>query len=238
MTLPSRNMNQSPTTPPSREHALKRHWKDRGYVFVFGLIIISFIVNMAGSDNIWNRLLSLLLQSVTLFTTLKASHVRSTYFTAALALFTLGIIAAIIVFSNHNQQTILVTQIAGTLLLVLIILAIIADVGRDYTVNVQSLFGALCIYLLMGMFFAYLYATVGTLTPPFFTSVQNATIKDYLYFSYITQATVGYGDLVPAGNLPRALVVIQALIGQIYLVTVIALLVGNYGKQRPPRHKE
>ena len=59
-----------------------------------------------------------------------------------------------------------------------------------------------------------------------------ATVADYLYFSFVTQTTVGYGDLTAAGGFGRALAVLEALIGQLYLVTVIALLVSNLGSAR------
>ena len=54
-----------------------------------------------------------------------------------------------------------------------------------------------------------------------------ATTADYLYFSFMTQTTVGYGDLTAAGNLGRACAVLEALVGQLYLVTVVALVVSR-----------
>jgi hypothetical protein len=55
------------------------------------------------------------------------------------------------------------------------------------------------------------------------------SVNDQLYFSYVTLSTVGYGDLSPAADLPRALAVLEMLAGQIYLVTVVALIVGHLG---------
>ena len=55
-----------------------------------------------------------------------------------------------------------------------------------------------------------------------------------MYFSFITMATVGYGDLTPQGGLGRALAVTEGLFGQIYLVTAVAALVGNIGRARAP----
>jgi hypothetical protein len=56
-----------------------------------------------------------------------------------------------------------------------------------------------------------------------------------MYFSFITIASVGYGDLTPQGGLGRALAVTEALFGEIYLVTAVAALVGNIGRARAPR---
>ena len=103
---------------------------------------------------------------------------------------------------------------------------------RHPRVQGSTILGALCIYLLFGLSFAYLFSTVGAISAPFFTAQPQATLVDYLYFSYASLTTVGYGDLSPAGDLGRMLAVSEALIGQLYLVTVVALLVGNIGRGR------
>jgi hypothetical protein len=107
---------------------------------------------------------------------------------------------------------------------------------RHERVRGATILGALCIYLLLGIFFSYLYSAVGLVAGPFFAGLPHATIVDYLYFSYVTLTTVGYGDLVAAQDLGRMLAVSEALIGQLYLVTVVSVLVGNIGRHRtrPP----
>ena len=96
--------------------------------------------------------------------------------------------------------------------------------------------GAICIYVLIGMLWALLYTAIGALdSRPFFAQIDKTTTADYLYFSYVTQTTVGYGDLTAAGSIGRALAVLEALIGQLYLVTVVALLVGRLGPGRLER---
>ena len=65
-----------------------------------------------------------------------------------------------------------------------------------------------------------------------FVATSHATDVDYLYFSFSTLATVGFGDLVAGTNLGRMLAVTEALFGQMYLVTIVALLVGKFGRGR------
>jgi hypothetical protein len=78
------------------------------------------------------------------------------------------------------------------------------------------------------MFFAFLYTGIGNaMSHPFFAQQQHATSADYQYFSFVTLTTTGYGDLTAAGNLGRSFAVLEALTGQIYLVTIVALLVSN-----------
>src|SRR5260221_3380738 len=82
------------------------------------------------------------------------------------------------------------------------------------------------------MLFAFLYAAIDALTDAsFFVQTSHATTQDFLYFSYVTQTTVGYGDYTARGDLGRALAVLEAVGGQLYLVTVIAVLVSRLSGQ-------
>ncbi len=104
---------------------------------------------------------------------------------------------------------------------------------RALYVTAQSVLAAVAIYLEVGLVFALLGSLLSLLTGrPFFTQVADASLSQYTYFSFITLCTVGYGDLTPDGGLARALAVSEALVGQLYLVTVIAVVVGNVGRQR------
>jgi voltage-gated potassium channel Kch len=65
-----------------------------------------------------------------------------------------------------------------------------------------------------------------------FAQVASGDRQDQLYFSFVTLTTVGYGDLSPAGGLARAFAVTEMLVGQIYLVTIVSLIVSNLGAAR------
>jgi hypothetical protein len=83
------------------------------------------------------------------------------------------------------------------------------------------------------MFFATVASAVSALGgSPYFAGKPSANGADYVYFSFITLATVGYGDFAPALRLGRALAVLEGLMGQLYLVTVVALLVSNLPVRR------
>ena len=93
-------------------------------------------------------------------------------------------------------------------------------------IDVHTVLGAICIYVLIGMMFAFTYATIDLLgSEPFFVQTKVATTADYLYFSFVTITTVGYGDFTAASGLGRALASLEALLGQVYLVTVVATIV-------------
>ena len=103
------------------------------------------------------------------------------------------------------------------------------------TVTVAVLAGVLCLYLLVGLFFAFTYIAVQNLGgAPFFANGDGATSTRWLYFSFVTMTTVGCGDFTARTNLGHTLAVTEALLGQIYLVTVVAAIVGRLvprGKQ-------
>ena len=112
-------------------------------------------------------------------------------------------------------------------------LGIVRELRSTGQVRLTAVMGVLSLYLLIGMFFAFTYAALDDLAGPFFTNHENATTSDCLYFSFTTLTTVGYGDFVARTDLGHTLAVIEALIGQIYLVTVVSLIVSNLG--RPAR---
>jgi ion channel len=127
---------------------------------------------------------------------------------------------------------------AGVALLVALPVALVAGARKDLSVNVQTVLAAVCIYVVIGMLFAAADSGFSHVTGrAFFAGVQAATAPMYQYFSFITLCTVGYGDLTPAPGVPRAMAVSEALLGQLYLVTVIALLVGNFGRARSARQQ-
>ena len=86
--------------------------------------------------------------------------------------------------------------------------------------------GALAAYLLIGMAFAFAYRCIAEVqSGPFFGSQGDGTIADDLFFSFVTLTTTGYGNLVPEGNPGQSIAVLEALLGQLFLVTAVTKLV-------------
>jgi hypothetical protein len=99
--------------------------------------------------------------------------------------------------------------------------------------------GVLCLYLLLGLFFASVYVGLDRLTDsPFFAGGLPANPSNAVYFSFITMTTVGYGDFTAGTNLGHTLSAFEALIGQIYLVTVVAAIVGRLVPVRSAENRE
>jgi hypothetical protein len=107
--------------------------------------------------------------------------------------------------------------------------------ARSKVVTLETIFGALSGYLLIGFAFTALLSAVSNLNHgPLFAQNQPANPATIQYFAFITMTTTGYGDFVPAAEPARTLAVADALIGQIFLVTLVARLVSIFGTSREP----
>jgi Ion channel len=126
---------------------------------------------------------------------------------------------------------------AGTTMLLAVtagvILAGLVRLVIERGVVLQAVFGALAVYMLVGLVFAFLIGALATgESSPYFASGTDATQNARVYFSFTALTTTGFGDYTAATRGGRALVVLEMLVGQLYLVTVIATLVGNLRHQR------
>jgi hypothetical protein len=99
---------------------------------------------------------------------------------------------------------------------------------RERGATVQAVAGGLAIYLLLGLAFSSAIGFANDVeSTPYFTQVAHATASDRVYYSFTVLTTTGFGDFTAAHSTGRALAVLEMLIGQIYLVTVISILIGR-----------
>jgi voltage-gated potassium channel Kch len=107
-------------------------------------------------------------------------------------------------------------------------------------VDAEHLYAALSTYLLGGIFFGVLYHVVSNVWTGSFSAAGTAGglgLFDGIYFSFVTLATLGYGDVVPVNEVARGLAVIEAIAGQLFLAVMIARLVGSYVQPAERRGK-
>ncbi len=116
----------------------------------------------------------------------------------------------------------------GILLLATVVIIVDSVLKLD-TVTLQSIYGALSAYILVGLMFAAFFGAIDGLGgADFFVNGEPANIRTYQYFSFTTLTTLGYGDFTAGGSFGRAVAVLEALTGQIFLVTLVARLVSAY----------
>jgi len=122
----------------------------------------------------------------------------------------------------------------GLMLLITAVLIVRRVLARP-TVTVQSIYGALSAYLIIGLMFAAFYAAIWHLGGgPFFASRQPANTQTFQYFSFTTLTTLGYGDFTAISNSGRAIAVMEALVGQVFLATLVARLVAAFRAPAEP----
>ena len=149
---------------------------------------------------------------------------------AALSAIALGVTSALVDSRGLIGAAFLIIT---TLIIATPILILRALLRHEY-VSVQTILGAICVYVLIGLVFTFVFLGVNDVaSQPFLAQGPNDQPATYVYLSFITLATVGYGDYTPAGSLPRALCVLEGVLGQIFLVTTVARLVSLYGTTTP-----
>jgi Ion channel len=217
------------TKATSVEAWLEEHSPGYQYGWVLLLLGATFIVMAAGPPDAWTRVLTVFLQGLTLMAALLASRVSRRLFRVAAIVTLVSLLTALgsVVVSSSQQPT-SVFFLLNILLVATVPWVIARALWERQVIDVRTVLGAVCIYVLLGMMFAFVYAAINGLgNDDFFVQTTHATTPDFLYFSYITQTTVGYGDFTASGDLGRALAVLEALTGQLYLVTIIAVLVSR-----------
>lgn len=127
-------------------------------------------------------------------------------------------------------------RVAGYFIFVLMVIApvvVVSRIVRAPVVDLGTISGALCAYLMIGILFAGFCRGLQILTEhPFFVQDPHPSPIQFLYFSFVTMTTLGYGDLTPARDSGRLLVIFEAVIGQVFLVTIVASLVSNFEGRR------
>jgi hypothetical protein len=145
----------------------------------------------------------------------------------------LGVVAfvstAILVATAPTRLTYGIVGTWSTVLLVVAIASVVAVLVERAVVDTSAVLGVLCIYLLLGLLFSGVHQIAAAFQPHYLNGAgQPPNSSDLLYFSVITVTTVGYGDITPACLPARAIAVVEAITGQLYLVSVVAGVVAGW----------
>jgi Ion channel len=157
---------------------------------------------------------------------------RTTRLLAAVVL--IGSAVAVGLALTDSQTAIGLAQIWTGLVLLVSAVVIVRRILASTTVTLQSIYGALSAYIVIGLMFAAFYGAMNRLGGvAFFANGQPGNTKTFQYFSFTTLTTLGYGDFTAASNAGRALAVMEAMVGQIFLATLVARLVSAFRPSDP-----
>jgi ion channel len=220
-------MDRAAMRDQRRERWLHRAERARdAFGLVLVLVLVTYVLTSLLANRGWDAVVLTIATSVTSIVSLASSHAKPRLVRAAILLSALTVLlAAIAAISGNHAFLDLASAIQITLLAVAMASVLIRIVVTP-TVGSRTILGALSVYAALGLLFTFLYGTVDRLQGSnFFEGVAHPSGSDFLFFSYTTLTTTGYGDLVPGGQPGRMISGLEMMLGQIFLVTLVAGLV-------------
>lgn len=231
---------ENPKVDPERRKTIEARWHARldraneAYGFVLVMTILTFVTLSVLPEGGWERFLGVLIAGFTVIVALASSDVRG----ARLKRSVLAVVVAAVAGGIAAGADLRLLAFAAAALIAAVMLRTIGVILRRVIlvdeVSFRTILGALSAYTLLGITFSFIYLALdlAQAEPYFFEGQQQATVSNLLFFSYTTLTTTGYGNLIPAGQFGESLAVIEMLIGQIFLVTLVARLVAMWNPDR------
>jgi hypothetical protein len=199
------------------------------YGIVFLFLVVDYVFLTVGWHGSVAIIVSVAWLGLTVLLAFRTSEVPHRLMLIVRVAVVVVVVAAVAVAFGGGDRADGTVVILSSLLVLASPIAIGWRILHHARVTTQTVLGALCIYVLIGLIFANAdYGVQLVSGHSFFAQPGQHGPADFAYFSYVTMATVGYGDLTPALGLPRTNAVLEALIGQIFLVVLVARLVGMY----------
>jgi len=216
------------TAAVSRSSWLGRFQGKHSYWVVLLVILSAFFVAALTPDTSWAVSLLVLIETGTLVLAVRTAGMRVLDARLLVGLVAGGVVVAVAALVWNGDAATATLDILTGLLTLAIVIVIALGAIRQGEVNSKSVAGALCVYVLIGMMFLFVYGVIAALgNGPLFAQGTDGTRAIRLYFSFITLTTVGFGDYTPLGKLSRALSALEAMTGGLYLVTVISIVVSR-----------
>lgn len=200
------------------------------YGVVLGIAAVTVVFLIVAPNAVGSRAVAVLLTGTMLISVVATSRGDRTLRETAAGALSMVTIALAVGVAAHAVPAWVGSAGAGLFVIATLVALVrgLVRLLREHGVTVQAVAGALAVYLLLGLLFSIAITVAARLTHGFyFAQNTDGTQSQQVYFSFTTLTTTGFGDLSPATRGGRALTVVEELTGQIYLVTVISLLVGN-----------
>src|ERR1044071_2930841 len=203
------------------------------YASLLALLLANFFVIELVNDARWGAVASILLAAAALIVAISDPDAGEGLKTWHSILIAICVAVAPLVLLVTSSSVLGVAYLVPVGLLVSATLPVtLTRIAHHRRVTSETILGATCAYILFGLLFAFVFLALGELRDaPFFAQPGPHEESEYLYFSFVALTTLGFGDLSPAVGLPQALTVIEALLGSVFLVTLVARLATLWVRQ-------
>jgi voltage-gated potassium channel len=209
----------------------RRSWIRLRFIFLlamllFMLAVVPFLEGFSGLRTLFNVFLSAVLVSAVYALSQKIRHL-------AIAV-VLAIPMLISIWSDYvalSDTLFLIGRICGVLFMAFTIFHILRHIFQQQEVTLDTIAGATAVYMLFAVMWTFIYAVLEQLQPGSFAISTAETLGErniFIYYSFVTITTLGYGDITPVTYLARSMAILEAVVGQLYLVVLVAWLVGMY----------
>jgi hypothetical protein len=207
------------------------------YGLLLALLVVTYLLSASGLGAVVSDIQSVLFLGAVVIALRTGPMKRRTANIVTVAAL-VGTAASSLAMLSHTPGGEGTSDLWKGLMLLLTASIIVRRVLAKPSVTIQSIYGALSAYLIIGFMFAAFFAAFEHLgSQPFFADHERVTTQTLQYFSFTTLTTLGYGDYTAATNGGQALAVIEALTGQVFLATLVARLVAAYrvpGREEAP----
>ena len=209
-------------------------WKKKNFAWLLIALIVFLVVVPLAEDL---GVISTRVMRVVMFSWLLAFGVWSLrgfgrLFPIAIGLAAAGIVLSILTAATPGDSYALSSFTTAALFIVIAVWCIGSQVLTGREISADRVIGAVTLYLLFGVLWAIAYAVIEQIHFGSFTGITEPVVhgwsSDWLYFSFVTMTTLGYGDITPVTATARTVAYMQAVFGQLYITILVAGLVGAY----------
>jgi len=198
------------------------------FLFLLLSMVLMFILRPFLEAYVGISLLMEIFMTVILISGIYAvSEKKGTFYTAIIIV----MLAVILRWLNHvlNLPSLtLVENMLDVIFLTFTTIVILIYLFREKEVGADVIMGGICVYLLMGLMWAFVFTILESVQPGSFQMPETLGpgLPSFSYYSFVTITTLGYGDVTPVSNPARSLALLEAILGQLYIAILIARLVG------------
>jgi hypothetical protein len=210
----------------------REQWRQRAqrasdaFGLVLALVLLTYILASVLSNRGWPAVLLTIVTGATSVVALTSSRARPVFVRRALMLALLAVTLALVSAISGGRPWLNAANLIEIGLLAVAMAAVLRRVVTADNVSSRTILGAISVYTALGILFTWTYGLIDRIEGgDFFEGAIDPSGSDFLFFSYTTLTTTGYGDLVPAGQVGRMVSGLEMMLGQIFLVTLVAGLV-------------